>query len=449
LTLNAALKIGPGVRTGQGISTLVLHDDVAEPICELDLQYSLLAPLRNRNSTALDLLVFASSVYALDKSLSRDASMDGWTRAFSLTTPVSDQSAWRSARPDLVDCLQFLTGDNWAFEFTPHSSQLLRTGRAPGRRRSAATIQVGGDTVCLFSGGLDSLVGAIDLLEGGAARILLVGHHDGDMGGPFGDQRALLERLRAAYPRRISSVLVRVGQLGGSAEITLRGRSLLFIALGAFAANALGSTVPVVIPENGTIALNVPLTPSRRGSCSTRTAHPAYLRKLSCALERLGLHNPILNPLSMKTKGEVVAQCLNQQLLREIVSLSVSCAKRSHRRDWIRRGAKSCGRCMPCIYRRSALHTIGLDTEVYGINICAGEVDVDGDDEGGSDLRAYLSFLRRTPSPGDISNTLLASGPLDIRQLSAYADVIVRAMGEIRSLLQDKGIAKVRRAAGL
>lgn len=449
MTPNATLRIGPARRKDQGIATLVLYDDADERVCELDLQYSLLWPLRNRNPIALDFLLLASAVYALDKSFSRDASTDGWTRTFSLTTPVSDQAPWRTARPHLVETLHFLTGDNWALKFTPQNAQVLRPERTRGRRSSASTVQLGGDSVCLFSGGLDSLVGAIDLLESSTARILLIGHHDGDMGGPFGDQRAILGRLRAAYPRRISSVLVRIGQMGGGTEMTLRGRSLLFIALGVFAAGALGSTISVVIPENGTIALNVPLTPSRRGSCSTRTAHPDYLHKLGCALEQLGLRNPILNPLSMKTKGEVVAQCLNPQLLREIAPLSVSCAKRSHRREWIRRNARSCGRCMPCIYRRSALHTIGLDTEVYGIDICSGEVDVDGDDEGSSDLRACLSFLRRKPSPGEISKALLASGSLDIRQLSAYADLVMRAMNEIRSLLQDKGKVKIRRAAGL
>jgi hypothetical protein len=442
------LRIGATTRKDQGIAALALYDDGDERVCELDLQYSLLSPLRNRNPLALDFLLLASSVYALDKSFSRDAAHDRWTRQFSLTTPVSDQARWRTARPHLVECLQFLTGDSWTLKFSPQTVQVLRPTRTREHRRSA-TAQLSGDAVCLFSGGLDSLVGAIDLLEGSTARILLIGHHDGDMGGPFGDQRAILERLRTTYPGRISSVLVRVGQQGGSTEITLRARSLLFIALGVFAASAVGSAVPVVIPENGTIALNVPLTPSRRGSCSTRTAHPDYLHKLHHTLERLGFRSSLLNPLSAKTKGEVVAQCMNQQLVREVVHLSVSCAKRSHRREWIRRDARSCGRCMPCIYRRGALHTIGLDTEVYGIDICADEVDVDGNDEGGSDLRACLSFLRRQPSPDEISRALLASGSLDIRQLRAYADLVIRAMNEIRSLLRDKGKGKIQRAAGL
>ncbi len=446
---NVTLRIGPAKSKDQGIAVLGLYDDSEERVCELDLQYSLLSPLRNRNQSALDFLLLASSIYALDKSFSRDQAEDRWTRQFSLTTPVSAPALWGAARPDLVECLQFLTGDKWTLKFVLQEGPVIGPERSGRRRSSARVPYVGGDAVCLFSGGLDSLVGAIDLLEGSSDRIVLVGHHDGDMGGPFGDQRTLLGRLRAIYPQRISSVFVRVGQMDGSTDITLRARSLLFIALGVFAANAVGPAIPVLIPENGTIALNVPLTPSRRGSCSTRTAHPAYLHRLGAALDRLDLKNPILNPLSLKTKGEVVAQCSNPQLLKEIVHLSVSCAKRSHRREWIRRDAKSCGRCMPCIYRRAALHAAGLDTEVYGIDICADEVDVDGNDQGGSDFRACLSFLRRDSTRDDLSRALLASGSLDVRKLSEYADLVSRAMNEIRSLLLEKSSVRVRRAAEL
>src|SRR5690606_23096162 len=101
---------------------------------------------------------------------------------------------------------------------------------------------------------LDSLVGVIDWLESNDdGKILLVGHHDGDMAGPFADQRALLAELTSAYPRRISSALIRVGHTNESTdqtEITLRGRSLIFVALGLFAASTLGEETPLLIPEN-------------------------------------------------------------------------------------------------------------------------------------------------------------------------------------------------------
>lgn len=445
----AALIVGTKVRKGQGIADLQLVDELGVRICELDVEYSRLATLGKPNSIALDFLLLASSIYALDKSCGRDRSKDRWTRSFSLRLPVTDPPTWRSSKRDLVDCLQFLTGDNWKLEFEALSRKVLRKERRGGRSQRPGPFPDKPNTVCLFSGGLDSLVGAIDLLEGGEGRIILVGHHDGDMGGPFRDQKAIFDRLSHAYPNRLSRVFVRVGQHGGGGEITLRSRSLLFVALGLIVASALAPESSIVIPENGTIALNVPLTPSRRGSCSTRTAHPEYLRLLSSALVRLGFEGDVVNPLGMKTKGEVVAQCRNQKLLEELAAISVSCAKRSHRREWVRRTANGCGRCMPCIYRRAALHSAAMDSEVYGFDICADEVPLGQGNEGANDLKACISFLRQNPSREVIAQALLANGSLDVQKLDEYADLVLRAMDEIRRLLADKGSGSIRAAAGL
>ena len=445
--LNATLHIAPANRAPRDISALVLRGDDSGRICELDLEYQRLAPLGNTNPAALELLVFANSVYALDRAFARQTAEDCWTRSFSLTLPVSNPQHWDRSRSSFGDCLEFLTGDRWALNFALRTARMVRPSAMTRSNSPLFPLTVG--QVCLFSGGLDSLVGAINLLENSDNRVLLVGHHDGDMAGPYGDQRALLRHLRRHYPRRISDLLVRVGQNGAGHDVTLRARSFLFIALGVFAASAVGIGIPLFVPENGTIALNLPLTPSRRGSCSTRTAHPRYLSGLGRALEAIGLGTPLVNPFILRTKGEVVATCRNPELLQRLVPLSVSCAKRGHRREWLRRTARACGRCMPCIYRRAALHRVGLDKEVYGVDVCVGEVDVDASDAGGRDFRACLSLLRSEPSRSQLATGLLVNGPLEIQQLTAYADTVGRALQELRQLFVDKGTSAVRRAAGL
>jgi hypothetical protein len=283
-------------------------------------------------------------------------------------------------------------------------------------------------------------------------KLLLVGHHESQMPGPHKDQKLLLDPLRLAFPNRLSPVLVRAGHTNEAVEdteITLRARSLLFVALGVFVASAAGSGVPLLIPENGAIALNVPLTPSRRGSCSTRTAHPFYLSSLSAALSRVGLQTPFLTPLENKTKGETVSQCLNSTVLEATARLSVSCAKRGHRRHFTRRTAGSCGRCMPCIYRRAALHQLDWDDEVYGDDICLGEVNLTDNGEKPNDLRACFSFLKRNLGVGEISSLLIANGSLDISRVTAYASIVHRSMDEIRQLLRDKAIPQIKRLAGV
>jgi len=338
-----------------------------------------------------------------------------------------------------------------------------RTSQAIGRNLGGFISQVGGtglaDTlplasgsaVCLFSGGLDSLVGAIDWLEDHADEsLVLVGHHDPKITGPNSDQKNVFGILQQHYPQRLSPVLVGVGQMPSGKEMTLRSRSLLFVALGVLVAESLGDNVPVLVPENGTIALNVPLTPSRRGSCSTRTAHPYYLTQLQKWLDGIELKHPLSNPLLPKSKGEVVAECKNSKVLATAAMRSVSCAKRGHTKTWKNRSAKGCGRCMPCVYRRAALHKAGLDQETYGVDVCRGDVDVsDRDSESADDFRACISFLRRNPSASEIAKMLIANGPIPPLDAMSHSGTVQRAMEEIRCLFKDKATVEIKRVAGL
>jgi hypothetical protein len=278
----------------------------------------------------------------------------------------------------------------------------------------------------------------------------LVGHHDPNIGGVEKDQKQLWKVLGDAYPNRCKPILVGVGHSGESTELTMRSRSLLFVALGIVVAAHLGEGTPLLIPENGTIALNVPLTPSRRGSCSTRTAHPHYLTLLQRWLDGIGLHHSLQNPLMAKTKGQAASECHNLDVLKKTALLSTSCAKRGHTRSWIRRTANACGRCMPCIYRRAALHTIGLDTEVYGNDICTGEVNLgDPDSDSADDFRACLSFLRRNYNQTEIAKMLISNAPLPPLEALAHANTVGRAMDEIRQLLRDKATPDIQRMAGI
>lgn len=451
--MNITVNIHASGQTKHEFAPIDLVYEPGQKLCALDLEYSAFSLLPKQGEASLDFLVVASSVYAIDKLAKRGLAKDTWTREIMLTVPVSEPGKWDSVKPVFVRCLSFLTGDVWTLTFTQRKEPLVRLRPMRRRRRRKPLVIPSGDAVSLFSGGLDSLVGAIDWLElNPSKKLLLVGHHEADMAGPFTDQRLLLEKLCTAYPGRLHRILARVGHKDESSsdtEITLRGRSLLFIAMGILAASALGREVPLLIPENGTIALNVPLTPSRRGSCSTRTAHPHYLSMLSRVLRGLGITNDVSNPLGDKTKGEVLTKCVNQALLQDMARLSVSCAKRGHKNNFTRRNAKSCGRCMPCIYRRAAMHAAGWDDEIYGDDICAGEVDLDADGEKPNDLRACLTFLKRNLSVDEVADLLMASGSLDAHGVAANAAMVLRSMDEIRALLRAKATKDVKRQAGI
>ena len=176
------------VRLVQGSGSVLGH---------LDIEFSKLAPLRNSNRKALDFVLLAAAVYAVDKLVDRKTAGDNWTREFELTVPVSDPSAWNSVHGELMQSLSFLTGDIWELTFIPLGSTLPRPKLRRRRRRRAFLPPFTANIVSLFSGGLDSLVGVIDHLESSKQdKMLLVGHHDGQMAGPLSDQEAIHAQLQ-------------------------------------------------------------------------------------------------------------------------------------------------------------------------------------------------------------------------------------------------------------
>ena len=124
--------------------------------------------------------------------------------------------------------------------------------------------------VSLLSGGLDSLIGAIDLLANGKHPFFVSHYWDAQTAKA---QSVVLRKLgKHLSGQEIKSVRVRLGfdkhHLDTKeVEATQRGRSFLFYALAALVASAFDRPVTVNVPENGLIALNVPLDPaSARGT---------------------------------------------------------------------------------------------------------------------------------------------------------------------------------------
>lgn len=405
------------------------------------------SPLPMASPIALDLLTVASVVYAADQLVARRTERDGWTRSFEVTIPVRDRKRWRAVSQALGHCVGFLTGDAWKFSFEQLDGSPARIGRKRGDPPTPDA-----SAVCLFSGGLDSLVGAIDwLATHDRGNVMLVGHHD-KSGRVQADQKRLVDALRQhrpAFAPRLHPRHVPVWQSAEACDINYRSRSFLFLSLGVYAADALGRNVPVIMPENGAIAVNVPLTPSRRGSCSTRTAHPYFVQQYQSLLRSLGLQHPVENPFILSTKGEVLANCRDAGLLTLAYPQSVSCAKSSRRQHWIRRDVNHCGHCMPCIYRRAALHRAGLMGECYGRDVLAGEIDLDGGAGHGNDFRALFAFLGRGLDRNQIASLLLSSSTFGTADVQQHAAVVERAMDEIRAWLRDCAPQDIRRRAGV
>ncbi|MFJ2408453.1 Qat anti-phage system QueC-like protein QatC [Pseudomonas sp. NPDC087814] len=284
---------------------------------------------------AWDFLSIALSVVAADFTDLRAKSADAWTRQISLEIAVQDPMFWNTQSRALEAALRFLTTDQWALAFHPGGFG------PPAQMQALHPVE---DSVVLLSGGLDSLIGAIDLVEQGIKPYAVSQIVRGD-----GEKQDLF--ARSLRLNRIG--LNHVARSPGQQEPSQRARSIVFLAFGLAVATSLdryhrGETVPLYICENGFIAINPPLTMSRVGSLSTRTAHPEYLGRLQQVFDAADINVEVRNPYALVTKGEMMVGCRNQDLLKQHAVASTSCGR------FQRFGYKHCGRCVPCQVRRAS-----------------------------------------------------------------------------------------------
>ncbi len=303
---------------------------------------------------AWDFLSFGLGVIAADQSVRRSHSPDGWTRVIDLEVSLAAPQNWTPHAQSLAEALRFLTGDIWSVGFTsdglPPPTPMRRT------RRSSAALD--GDMVALLSGGADSLVGAIDIVSQGGHPVFVSQV-------ALGDTDRQRRFATAVNPDGAHLQLTHAARPVGPAERSQRARSIAFLAYGLLAASSLpgfGGSVPIklIVPENGLISMNVPLTNIRVGSLSTRTTHPHFIAMVQRVWDAVGFSVTIENPYQFSTKGELLRGCTRQDLLKKLVFESTSCGR------FGRYGYEHCGRCVPCIVRRAAIHDWGVrDTTKY------------------------------------------------------------------------------------
>ncbi len=386
----------------------------------------------------IDLVVLAALVNAGDTRVSRKLNaQDGWTREIDLYVPVSAAAAWSANSGSIESMLRFLSGDRWRVFFRDRTKRTKTLAVAPKR------LAIDGLTkVSLLSGGLDSLIGAVDLLSGGV-RPLFVSHYwDSETAKA---QAYILERLETQFGKEaFKSLRVRLGfdkhhLTTGETENTQRGRSFLFYSLATLAASAINGRTAVDIPENGLIALNVPLDPLRFGALSTRTAHPHFIASMQRLIDALALDVELNNPYRHMTKGEMVANCADKLFLQKIVANSMSCSSPAKAR-YKKLSPRHCGYCVPCLIRRASLE-VGLDGDdetLYTVQDLKGHI-LASDQPEGEHVRSFQLMAKRIRAKPDLAKILVHKpGPLHDKpdEIPDYADVFRRGVLEVAELLK-------------
>lgn len=379
-------------------------------------------------TVGFSLLYFSSIVYAIDRAVDRTVySIDGWSRMFEVEFILPEYQVFESHHEKIEKMLSFLTGDYWECHFIAENNPI----RLARYRRSDCFDGI--SQVNLFSGGMDSLIGAIDFMASQQeGKVFLASHYDSHMSGPNKDQQKLLRCFHDKYSNRYKTIGAVMITPKEHADKTCRSRSLMFISIALIVAAY--ANCNVCIPENGSVSLNFPLSVSRRASCSTRTTHPVFLRQLQSILDCLELSPKIFNPYEKKTKGEMVRSCVDKHFLINHVSKSNSCGKRSmHQHMYDNRSATHCGHCMPCMYRKAAL--VGeIDRTSYG-NMFITLYNKRGD-KVSEDFFAMLDFLKKDLSREQIARELRVAGMSGFKDIEDYIDLVERTREELRNMLR-------------
>ena len=329
-----------------------------------------------------DLLEVAAYVYSADAATKRGGgTLSGlgrdWRRQFHFKIAVREPHVWN--REDVTDALTsvlgFLTEDDYQFEFVPHGAAPDFDTYLDFGDQDMSGFQP--DEVILFSGGLDSLAGAVEDTVGSGKNVILVSHHSSTK--VYSKQKKLVQELRIKASGRLIHLPVKVVKersLGH--EFTLRSRSFLFASLAAAVARML-SINRIKFFENGVVSLNFPIASQVVGARATRTTHPRVLTGFAEFFSILfGEEFVVDNPYLWKTKAEVV-KVLDSHGCGDLIRGSVSCS-RVHK---MTRYKTHCGVCSQCIDRRFGTLGAGLGEydpeEMYEVRLLEDGRDKDED----------------------------------------------------------------------
>lgn len=394
-----------------------------------------------------DLIIIALSIYAIDKRIPRKVFNDGWTRCIEVNIPVLDIEKWNKVKYDLEKTLGFLSGDIWRFKFRGTLEKFR--GNKVSKYNLVKNKKF--DCVSLFSGGLDSFCGAVKLLEE-EKSICFVGFKE--YGHLEKRQKQIYNTLENNYSKINKEIILFNGtpyapmvnnkkdnKYNKGVESTSRSRSFLFIAGALAIATIIGRDIPVYIPENGFIGLNVALTMSRKGTCSTRTTHPYFLRELNKIIENIGITNKVDNFYAYNSKGNIVEKVKDTQAFIEGAGLTISCSHPCLSRYDKIPPPLNCGYCYPCLIRRASMNNVKSCDGKYNTNYSINRdfITQYNKIEGrASDLKAVLWSLNRYLSLEDkaeVKKLVLKTGSLENDEIERLSEVYIDSMNELKEMI--------------
>ncbi len=363
---------------------------------------------------------------------------------------------WNAVAHRIECTASILTRDDLTVRFLPKAEDF---SQEPARLRRERTDR----PICLFSGGLDSLAGAVHLLEAGERPILLSHYANSTLAAL---QKGLIERLRKIYGAdRLDHLGVYVGPSNSpSNPLPLRPRQreplarflrpFMLFSLACSAALHLGSR-RVLVCESGPLAL-YPLF--NEGQIRTRSVDPRFVEGFEDLVRRVFRTSlRIENPLLYMTKGEALKPFARPEL-SGLIAASNSCwhwaqlKAVASRQGLDATGKTHDGKCLPCLIRRASVHAAGLWDADAGYLTDAFQDFANLDRESVLTIADYYRFCENARTL-DSARMLFLAPDFSVRARGVDCDRLLRmfrrSARELRSCLLERGGSELHRALDL
>ena len=327
-----------------------------------------------------DLLEIAGYVYAADRMIGRGSNdaleYHSWSRELHFIIKVRDANFWSQVEisQSMSTALAFVSGDKkYMFTFEGGGidigqSSLFDNENIPLDRK-------GNSIIGLFSGGLDSLAGALETLTKTDKNLILISHRSNSTG-VAQIQNGIHRLLDKDFPGRIQYFPFFCNLHGERAvEETQRTRIFLYTAI-AYSLSTLASEKEIHVFENGVTSLNFSKRTDLINARASRTTHPKTLKLLEEFYSLVGgTKRPIIHPFLHNTKTDILNK-IKEAGKQSYINSTISCTK-TFLKFQNNTQASHCGGCSQCVDRRFAAFASGLEDydAIYDIDISKDQIN--------------------------------------------------------------------------
>lgn len=290
-----------------------------------------------RNTVILDFFDMIAYICYTDFFTPRDEDVNNIYK-LTVNIPVNNLDIFNLIKDDIERLLKYMTnGENWCINFEPQNKTKILMRE---QRRMDDKIEY--NSVCVLSGGLDSMAGSV--LEKNN-KTLFITYETNPI--EVNNSNKIYEKLIKNEDNK--HIIVKKVYLERNEHYTERTRSLIFIASSLIYADYYGMK-NIKIYENGIMSLNPKFNFSRRVTKTTNQKTLFYINRI---LEKLNINIKVINPFKYKTKADII-RIIPKEYNKYIINSTRTCSKNSGIRHFRNKtkGNFHCGLCIACMLRQ-------------------------------------------------------------------------------------------------